>query len=92
MTIPNLLIGLILALLAATIFQVIRGGNGWRLLLYIVLSVAGFFLVEWLGRLIGWGLYPVGAIDAGLGVVGSVLFLIVGDWLSRIESKNKSGV
>lgn len=92
MTLPNLLIGLILAILAAAIFQVIRGGNGWRLLLYMILSIAGFFLVDWLGGLIGWGLYPVGALDAGLGVVGSALFLVLGDWLSRIESKNKSGV
>jgi hypothetical protein len=53
------------------------------LLLGIGLSIAGFFLFTWLGGLIGWGLYPVGAIDAGLGVVGSVLFLILGDWLIR---------
>ena len=83
MTIPNLLLGLIIAILTATIYHFIRGGNGWRLLLGIGLSIAGFFLFTWLGGLIGWGLYPVGAIDAGLGVVGSVLFLILGDWLIR---------
>ncbi|HCR71311.1 MAG TPA: hypothetical protein DIW23_07710 [Anaerolineae bacterium] len=83
MTIPSLILGLIIALLAATIFHAIRGGNGWRLLLFIGLSVAGFFLVEWAGGLIGWGLYAFGALDAGLGVVGSVLFLLIGDWLIR---------
>jgi uncharacterized membrane protein YeaQ/YmgE (transglycosylase-associated protein family) len=89
MTIPRLLFGLIIALLAATIFHLIRGGNGWRLLLYIGLSIIGFFLMEWLGGLIGWGLYPFGALDVGMGVVGSVIFLVVGNWLSRVLHHDK---
>ena len=83
MTIPSLLFGLIIALLIGTIFHAIRGGNGWRLLLFIGLSIAGFFLAQWVGTLFGWGLYSFGALDAGLGVVGSVILLAVGDWLIR---------
>jgi len=83
MTIPSLLLGLIIAILAATIYHFIRGGNGWRLLLFIGLSSVGFFSMQWLGDTLAWGLYPFGALDAGVGVVGSVLFLILGDWLIR---------
>jgi len=83
MTIPSLLLGLIIAILAATIYHFIRGGNGWRLLLFIGLSSVGFFLMQWLADALAWGLYPFGALDTGLGVVGSVLFLILGDWLIR---------
>jgi uncharacterized membrane protein YeaQ/YmgE (transglycosylase-associated protein family) len=83
MTIPNLLFGLIIAILAATIYHFIRGGNGWRLLLFIGLSLVGFFLMQWVSAVFAWGVYPFGALDAGLGVVGSVLFLILGDWFVR---------
>jgi uncharacterized membrane protein YgaE (UPF0421/DUF939 family) len=92
MTIPSLLFGLIIALLIGALFHTIRGGNGWRLLTYILISCLGFFLTNWFGKSLGWSLYPFGVLDAGLGVVGSVIFLIIGDWLTRIESNKKSGV
>ena len=83
MTIPSLLLGLIIATLAATIFHFIRGGNGWRLLLFIGLSLVGFFLMQWVSAVFDWSLLSVGALETGLGVVGSGLFLILGDWLIR---------
>lgn len=83
MTTPSLLLGLIIAILIAALYHFIRGGNGLRLWLFIGLSSVGFFLAQWLGDALAWGLYPVGALDAGLGVVGSALFLILGDWLIR---------
>lgn len=81
MTIPNLLFGLIIALLIGVLFHAIRGGNGWRMLIYIGLSIVGFFLAQWVGGVFAWGLYPFGVLDAGLGVIGSVLFLLLGGWL-----------
>lgn len=83
MTIPNLVFAFLVSALLGVIFHIIRGGNGWRLLLYILISCAGFFLVNWLGKSFGWSLNPFGVIDAGLGAVGSVFFLILGDWLIR---------
>lgn len=90
MTIPSLLLSFIIAILAGALFHSVRGGNGWRLLLYIGLSLIGFFLAQWLGNIFDWSLYKFGVLDLGMGVVGSVLFLIVGDWLSRVETKKKS--
>ena len=90
MTSPSLLLSIIIAILAGALFHSVRGGGGWRLLLYIGLSLVGFFLAQWLGSMLGWGLFKFGVLDIGLGVVGSVLFLIVGDWLSRFETKKKS--
>lgn len=83
MTVPSLLLGFIVAILPATIFHFLRGGNGWRLLLFIGLSVVGFFLMQWLGGKLAWSMYPFGALDLGLGIVGSVLFVVLGDWLIR---------
>lgn len=83
MTIPNLLITLLISMLIGFIFHVIRGGNGWRMLIYIMLSVAGFLFAQWLGTLTAWALWKFGGLDIGLGVVGSVLFLLLGEWLIR---------
>jgi uncharacterized membrane protein YeaQ/YmgE (transglycosylase-associated protein family) len=92
MTIPNLLIAFLISILIGVIFHIIRGGNGWRLLTYILISCVGFFVAQWLGESLGWSLYPLGALDAGLGVVGSALLLIIGEWLLRVQPKKKSGV
>jgi hypothetical protein len=40
----------------------------------------------------GWNLFMFGSLDIGMGVIGSVVILIFGEWLSRIETKNESGV
>lgn len=92
MTIPSLLFGLLIALLVATLFHALRGGNGWRLLAYIGISIIGFAIANWLGIAFSWSLYKFGALDAGLGVVGSVLLLIIGEWLLKIQPNKKSGV
>lgn len=92
MTLPVVLLGLVIALLVGFLFHILRGGTGLRLLLYLVLSILGFAAGQWLSMAGGWRLYLLGALDVGIGVIGSILALAVGDWVSRIETKNKSGV
>jgi hypothetical protein len=92
MTFPIILFGLVVAVLIGALFHVLRGGSGWHLLLYIGLSVLGFALGQWLNMVSGWELYMFGMLDLGMGAVGSVLSLSFGEWLSRVEKKNKSGV
>ncbi|HMZ09028.1 MAG TPA: hypothetical protein PK078_15535 [Anaerolineales bacterium] len=92
MTIPSLLFGLALALMVGALFHAVRGGNGWRLLLCFGLSIAGFALAQWLGMFFGISFYAVGVLDIGFGVLGSIIVLVIGDWLSRIEPEKKSGV
>lgn len=92
MSLPNLLLALVIALLAGTLFHALRGGNGWRLLLCIVLSIAGFALAQWVGAEFRFVVYRVGILDIGSGVIGSILFLVTGDWLGRIEPRDKTSV
>jgi len=87
MTLPSLLLGLLMALLIGAIFHLLRGGGLGRFLLYLALSVAGFVAGHLLGEWRGWILFPIGPLDAGLAIVGSLAFLGLGDWLSRIEIK-----
>ncbi|MDO8466024.1 MAG: hypothetical protein Q7S46_12360 [Gallionella sp.] len=92
MTLPTLLLALLIALLCGALFHILRGGGGWRLLLYIGLSTLGFALGQWLSMWLGWSLFRFGALDIGMGVIGSVAILMLGEWLSRIEVQKESGV
>jgi len=62
------------------------------LLLYLGLSTLGFALGQWISMWRGWNLFMFGALDIGMGVIGSVAILIFGEWLSRIEVQKESGV
>lgn len=93
MTAPALVFLLVVAFLVGSLYHFIRGGSGWRLLLYICLSAAGFAAGQWLGWLRGWSLFMLGSMNLGMGAIGALLFLIIGEWLSRIDvNDDKTGV
>jgi hypothetical protein len=83
MTIPSLLLALLIALLFGVLYYLIRGGSGWLFLLFPGLSVAGFAVGELIGMWRGWAFFVLGSINIGMGILGSALFLGIGDWLSR---------
>jgi len=88
MTLPSLLFALLIALLYGALYHLVRGGSFWRLVLYLVLSVMGFILGHLIGLWQGWVLMPVGSLNLGLSTMGSFLILVIGDWLSRMESNS----
>ncbi len=88
MTLPSLLFGLLIALLIGALFHVLRGGGLGKFFLYLALSVAGFAAGHFLGEARGWIFFSIGPLDTGLAIVGSLVFLGLGDWLSRIEIKS----
>ncbi|HEX6035594.1 MAG TPA: hypothetical protein VFY83_14230 [Anaerolineales bacterium] len=85
MTLPALLFALIVALFYGALYHLLRNGGFWRLLLYFALSTLGFTAGHILGLWRDWAFLPLGALNFGLSTLGSILFLVVGDWLSRIE-------
>lgn len=89
MTFPALLFGLVLAALYAAAFHFWRGDSLKKLLLYLPLSEAGFWAGHFLGAALGWTFAAVGPLNAGLGTLGSALFLFVGRWLSMVEVDRK---
>jgi hypothetical protein len=86
MTVPTILLGLLIALLYGAIYHLIRGGSFWRLLLYLGLSVLGFTAGHIVGLWRGWMLIPLGSLNLGLSSIGSMVILILGDWLGHIEA------
>lgn len=87
MTFPTLLLALLIALLYGALYHLIRGGRFWRLFLYFVLSIVGFGIGHLVGLWRSWNFIPLGSLNLGLSSIGSILILILGDWLSRIETK-----
>ena len=92
LTLPAILFGLMIALLYGAIYHLIRGGSIWRLFLYLGLSLFGFVTGHLIGLWRGWVWYPIGSINLGLSTVGSLVILILGDWLSRVEGNRESKV
>lgn len=92
MTIPTLLFAFLVALFYGVVYHLIRDGGFWRLILYVVLSVAGFAIGHFVGLWRGWVFVPLGSLNIGMSSVGSLLILVFGDWLSRIETNPESKV
>lgn len=91
MTIPSLVLGLIVALLIGALFHLWRDGGFMRLVFYLFLSVAGFFAGNWIGNLQGWILFPVGPLNLGMAIIGSLVLLGIGDWLSLVNARRPAG-
>ena len=87
MTFPALLFALLVALFYGALYHLIRGGGFWRLLLCFSLSVTGFLIGHLIGIWRDWTFLPLGTLNLGLSTLGSLMLLVLGDWLSRIEAK-----
>ena len=86
MTLPTLLFALLIALLYGAIYHLIRDGGFWRLILYLFLSILGFTAGHLVGLWRGWVFIPLGSLNLGVSSIGSIIVLVTGDWLSRLES------
>ncbi len=85
MTAASILFGLLIALLLGALFHLWRDGGFLRLMLYLLLSLLGFAAGHLLGSWRGWILFPVGPLNLGMAILGSLVFLFVGYWLSLVE-------
>ena len=83
MTLPTLIFGGLVATLYGAIFHLIRGGGLGKLILYILLSWAGFFLGQYLGEQTGLEFIQIGALNFGIATITSVLFMIAGYWIFK---------
>ena len=92
MNLPTILLALVIALLFGSLYHFVRGGNGWRLILFLGLSILGFAVGQLIGLWRNWNLIMLGQLNLGMGTIGSILFLIGGEWLSRIEVNRQSSV
>jgi hypothetical protein len=83
---------LLIAFLYGAAYHFLRGGGGGHFFLYIVLSALGFGVGHLAGIWLGWDFIPLGQLRLGLSSVGSLVLLVIGDWLSRVEARPESKV
>jgi hypothetical protein len=86
---PAILFGTLVACLIGAGFHLWKDGALVRLLLDLILSLLGFWVGHLLGVFIGLGFWIFGPLYLGSGILGSVLFLGVGHWLSLVQAQKK---
>jgi hypothetical protein len=84
MNIVTIIFGWLMATLLGAIFHLWRDGGFWKLLLYLGLSWAGFWLGNWAAGTWGATFLVVGGLNLGLALIGGLIFLFVGHWVSQI--------
>lgn len=85
MTIPAIVFGFLVASFMGALFHLWRGGGPKRLLLYMVFSWVGFIGGQFFGREMGLDFFAVGPLYMGMAVLGSLVVLGIGYWLSLIR-------
>jgi hypothetical protein len=89
MNTPSLLLGILLSTLYGAGFHLWRGGNLGRLILYLILSWAGFWIGQMLASSLGWEFLSFGSLHIGPASLLSLTFLSLGYWLGKIERSRK---
>lgn len=76
MTVPAILFGILIACLYGCIFHLIRGGNFFSILVYMLFSTIGFFLGHLLGNVVP-EMLRIGVINFGWGTLGSWALMFI---------------
>jgi hypothetical protein len=87
MTLPSVVFGLLVSTFLGAAFHVWRGGSLGRLLLYLILAWTGFAAGHLAGDLLGWTFGSVGPLRLGMAVLGGLVTLGVGYWLSLVKNE-----
>jgi ABC-type dipeptide/oligopeptide/nickel transport system permease subunit len=91
MTIPAIIFGIILSTAYGTGYHLLKGGKLHRIFLFIILAWLGFWLGQFAGDKLGWTFAAVGPLNVGAATLGSVIILVIGEWLSRVEITSQQG-
>jgi len=82
MTFPAIVFSFFVAVLLGSLLHLWKGGTLVQLLLYIVLSLVGFFGGHFIANALSLHFLNLGTINLGMGILGSVALLGLGYWLS----------
>ena len=82
MTFPAVVFSIFIAALLGSLLHLWRGGSLVHLLIYLVLSLFGFFVGHYLANALSIRFITLGTINLGMGIFGSLALLGLGYWLS----------
>ena len=83
MSIASIVFGIVLSTLYGAGFHLWRGGGAGRLLLFLVVSWVGFWGGQFIADALGWDFDNLGAIHIITASAGSLVLLLLGNWLSH---------
>jgi len=87
---PTFLLGFLISTFYGAAFHLWRGGGIGRLFFYLILAWCGFWIGQFLGLQLGLTLWSIGSLHLGIATLFSLLFLVVGYWLSLIDKEKRS--
>ncbi len=90
MTFPSILLGLVIGGACGCAFHFWRGGGFKWLVLYNVLAIAGFWAGHFAGILFNLDFLKLGPINLGMGLIGALVLLFAGYWLSMASVEKKT--
>lgn len=82
MLFPTILLGFVIASAIGCLFHFLRGGGFKWLILDILLSIAGFWAGHFLAELSDWHFLPLGPLNLGASLIGAIVLMAGGFWLS----------
>lgn len=83
LTLPNLLFGSILAVACGALWHLLWGGPLKILVLYLVMSLVGFWLGQIIAQANSWLLYPIGGLLWLPAILGACLTLAIVRWFAQ---------
>jgi hypothetical protein len=81
MTLPAVALGVVLSTLYGTVFHFWRGGGLRKLAILILLSWIGFWAGQVAGAALNVTIGRVGTLLLGTATAGSILVLVIGNWI-----------
>jgi hypothetical protein len=87
---PTAILGLVLSILYGAAFHLLKGGNFWRLVFYLLLSTAGFIFGNYLAQILNFSLFQIGSLNLGFATIFSIFFLFLGFWLGLGGNKGNN--
>ncbi|MCJ7694171.1 MAG: hypothetical protein MUO40_01990 [Anaerolineaceae bacterium] len=89
MTFPAIVLGFVIATLFGALFHLWKDGGFAKLVLYQLLSWSGFVLGHFFAHWLSVKFLDVGPLHVGFGILGSIVMLFFGNWLSLINNEPK---
>ncbi len=87
MSLPAILFGSVISTLLGAIFHLWRGGGLGRFIYYIILGWIGFWIGHALASYFEWTWDSLGSLHLGTAVSFSILLMLIGYWLSLVQTE-----
>jgi len=83
MTLQAILFIILVSAFYGCLFNLVTGGNVFSIFVNIMIAIAGFFVGQFVGNVIGREFLRVGVINFGWGTIISFIFLVIGSAISH---------